>query len=117
MGMEEKLKRLAEIAEEQKGGTAVADRKKSKKKLKPPGRWKVILHNDDFTPMEFVVFVLQEVFNKPEEVAVSIMLDVHKKGSGIAGVYSMQIAETKVFETLEYAKENEFPLKVTAEET
>ena len=73
--------------------------------------------NDDWTPMEFVVFVLMEVFNKAEEVATAIMLDVHKKGKGVAGVYSFQIAEQKVFDTLQLAKHNEFPLRASAEET
>ena len=64
MGMEDKLKRLAEIAEEQKGGTAVADRKKNKKKLKQPGRWKVILHNDWFTPMEETMTTLGDLVHQ-----------------------------------------------------
>ena len=103
--------------EQIRGGAAVADRPKSKKKLRPPKSFKVILHNDDWTPMEFVVFVLMEVFNKAEEVATAIMLDVHKKGKGVAGVYSFQIAEQKVFDTLQLAKHNEFPLRASAEET
>ncbi len=120
MGIEEKIKRLEGILEEEseaRGNTAVADRKpKQKKSIRTPSSWRVILHNDDFTPMEFVVFILQEVFHKAEEEAVRIMFDVHKKGKGIAGIYSYQIAETKVYDTMDISKQNEFPLRATFEE-
>ena len=81
-----------------------------------PGNYAVILHNDDYTPMEFVVYVLQEVFNHPSERAERIMLSVHKEGMGIAGVYRLEIAETKAYETAEEAKDNQYPLKITVEE-
>ena len=81
-----------------------------------PGKFAVILHNDDFTPMEFVVYVLQEVFNHPFERAEQIMLSVHKEGMGVAGIYRLEIAETKAYDTAELAKENQYPLKITIEE-
>ena len=81
-----------------------------------PGKFAVILHNDNFTPMEFVVYVLQEIFHHPSERAERIMLAVHKEGMGIAGVYRAEIAEQKAYDTAEEAKENQYPLKITIEE-
>ena len=86
------------------------------KEPQKPGKFAVVLHNDDYTPMDFVVFVLQEVFNHPFERAEHIMLSVHKEGLGVAGIYNLEIAETKAFETAEFAKEHQYPLKITIEE-
>ena len=99
--------------EEQETTTTV---KNPKQKLKPPNNYQVILHNDNFTPMEFVVHLLQTIFNHSEASAESIMLNVHQQGEGVAGVYSFELAETKVYDSMMYAKENQFPLMVTAEE-
>ena len=85
-------------------------------KAKPPSKWAVILHNDDYTPMEFVVFILIEIFHHPPERAERIMLSVHKEGMGVAGIYRLEIAETKAYDTAEVAKENQYPLKITIEE-
>ena len=85
------------------------------KKTTEPPMYKVILHNDDYTTMEFVVQVLMLVFNKSMEEATRIMLNVHRKGVGICGVYPFEIAETKVDTVLALARENEFPLKCTME--
>ena len=74
-----------------------------------------IYHNDDFTPMEFVVWTLQAYFNKNEVDANSIMMEIHKLGAAIAGIYDYQIAEQKVYEVMELAKENDYPLKITGE--
>ena len=81
-----------------------------------PSKFAVVLHNDDYTPMEFVVYVLQEVFHHPFDRAEQLMLSVHKEGIGVAGIYRLEIAETKAFETAEFAKENQYPLKITIEE-
>ncbi len=81
-----------------------------------PGKFAVALHNDDFTPMEFVVYVLQEIFQHPLERAERIMLSVHEDGMGIAGIYRLEIAEQKAYETAVEAKDNEYPLKITIEE-
>ena len=89
---------------------------KKKKEPNKPGKFAVVLHNDNFTPMEFVVYVLQEVFNHPFERAERIMLSVHKEGMGVAGIYRLEIAEQKAYETAECAKENQYPLKITIEE-
>lgn len=80
-----------------------------------PKRFKVILLNDDFTPMEFVTFVLRRFFSKTEQEAEKIMMDVHKQGSGVAGVYSREIAEMKIHQVHELAQQNEYPLKATME--
>ena len=81
-----------------------------------PGQFAVALHNDDFTPMEFVVYVLQEIFHHPSERAERIMLAVHNDGMGVAGIYHLEIAEQKAFDTAEEANENQYPLKITIEE-
>jgi ATP-dependent Clp protease adaptor protein ClpS len=88
----------------------------TEKKLKKPPLYKVLLHNDDYTTKEFVVQVLQYVFHKEPTEAVQIMLHVHRKGIGVAGVYSYEIAETKVALVESLARQNEYPLKCTMEE-
>jgi len=85
------------------------------KELKEPDMYKVVLHNDDYTTKEFVVEVLQAVFQKPAIEATKIMMDVHKKGRGVVGVYTWDIAQTKVAQVHLLAKEQEFPLKCTIE--
>jgi ATP-dependent Clp protease adaptor protein ClpS len=85
------------------------------KELKEPDMYKVVLHNDDYTTKEFVVEVLQTVFQKPAIEATKIMMDVHKKGRGVVGVYTWDIAQTKVAQVHRLAKEQEFPLKCTIE--
>ena len=87
----------------------------SKPKLKRPRLYKVLLLNDDYTPMEFVVIVLEQFFAKAREQAVQIMLHVHQKGVGVCGVYPREIAETKVRMVLDFAQENQHPLQCTME--
>ena len=95
---------------------AIARGFKRVKELQKPGNFAVFLHNDDFTPMDFVVYVLQEVFHHPFERAEQIMLSIHNDGMGVAGVYRFEIAEQKAYDTAEEAKENQYPLKITIEE-
>ena len=97
-------------------GGAVIEATESKTKLERPQLYKVLLHNDDFTPMEFVVFILQTIFNHGENDAVRLMLDVHRKGIGLAGVYTFEVAEMKVDKVTSLAQANEFPLLCTMEE-
>ena len=85
-------------------------------KVEEPPLFKVLLHNDDFTTMEFVVWVLQSIFNMTEDQAVQIMLNVHVKGIGVAGVYTYEVAEMKVSRTSELAREHEYPLLCTMEQ-
>ncbi len=87
----------------------------AKPKLKKPPLYRVILLNDDYTTMEFVVRVLQLIFHHDEERAAQIMLHVHQRGAGICGVYTREIAETKVEQVIEFAKQNEHPLQCTME--
>lgn len=83
---------------------------------KEPPLYKVLLHNDDYTTMEFVVYVLQTIFQKSEIEAMDIMLKVHHEGVGIAGIYPFEIAETKVAKVTTLSQTHEFPLKCTMEE-
>jgi ATP-dependent Clp protease adaptor protein ClpS len=85
-------------------------------KIDRPKLYKVIMHNDDYTTMEFVVDILMKVFNKNPSEATKIMLDVHKKGAGVAGLYPYDIAVTKVSRAHSEARENGFPLKLSLKE-
>lgn len=84
--------------------------------LEEPRFFQVILHNDDYTTMEFVVLVLMEVFRKSNEQAMAIMLNVHKNGAGVAGVFMLEIAETKIALVRNMAREAGFPLRCTLQE-
>jgi len=87
----------------------------SEEKTEEPSLFKVLLHNDDYTTMDFVVWVLESVFNMPEDQAIQVMLNVHIKGIGVAGVYTYEVAEMKVAKTTAMAQEHEFPLLCTME--
>lgn len=97
--------------EEHQGDTALEE----KIELERPRKYRVILHNDDYTSMEFVVYILTEVFRKNENQAVEIMMHVHKKGFGVAGVYPREIAETKIKVSESMAKSQGFPLRLSME--
>ena len=86
-----------------------------KDKIKRPSMYEVILLNDDYTPMEYVVKLLRSVFRKSESEAINIMLMVHKKGSGVCGIFTKEIAETKVFMVMKMAKNDQHPLKCIME--
>ncbi len=88
---------------------------KTRPKTKKPSMYKVLMLNDDYTPMDFVVHILLSYFQKTEEEAVKIMLNVHQNGVGICGVYSFEIAETKVMQVMDNARRNEHPLQCTLE--
>lgn len=96
--------------------TDIVIKQKNKVKIKKPKQYKVIMYNDDYTTMEFVINILANVFNKNLLEAEKIMLDVHQKGQGIAGVYPYDIAVTKVATSMSMAKEEGFPFKLTIEE-
>lgn len=93
------------------GDLAVATKPKTRK----PPMYKVMVLNDDFTPMEFVVHVLERFFNMTHAQAVEIMLTVHKKGLAVVGVFSHEVAETKVAQVMEFAQQNQHPLQCTME--
>ena len=88
-----------------------------KPKTKKPSMYNVLLLNDDYTPMEFVVMVLEKVFNKKQEEAAQIMLHVHKNGIGVCGTFTYQVAESKCKVVIDMAKKNEHPLQCTMEKS
>jgi len=96
---------------DKKGSTTTKDRSE----IREPSLYKVLLHNDDYTSMEFVVAILERVFRKSTSEASKIMLDVHREGVGIAGVYTREICETKVVIVHDLARQSEFPLRCTIE--
>src|SRR6185295_8040197 len=96
------------------GDVAVATR--TERKLQRPKMYKVLLHNDDYTTMEFVVYILQGIFHHQENEAMQIMLHVHKHGIGVAGVYTYEVAESRVAQVEALAREHEFPLRCSLEE-
>ena len=97
------------------GGTGTGLLTKPETKTKKPSMYKVLLLNDDYTPMEFVVHILQRFFRMTVEQATEVMLHVHQKGVGICGVFTFEVAETKVAQVLELARRNEHPLQCTME--
>jgi ATP-dependent Clp protease adaptor protein ClpS len=88
---------------------------KTQQRTKLPPQYKVLLLNDDYTPMDFVLYVLERFFNKSQQEAEVIMLEAHQKGSSVAGIYTFEIAETKVYQVMQAAKEAEYPLQVRLE--
>ena len=88
---------------------------KAKPKTKKPSMYKVLMLNDDYTPMEFVVHILERFFNKNRQEATRIMLHVHRRGVGICGVYTYEVAETKVTQVMDFARQHQHPLQCTLE--
>jgi len=105
------MARLPQFDREQEGALATEERKKTKR----PQRFKVLLHNDDYTTMDFVVYVLIKHFRKSHAEATQIMLHVHHRGAGVAGIYPKEAAETKAAEVMAEAREQGMPLLVTLE--
>jgi ATP-dependent Clp protease adaptor protein ClpS len=87
----------------------------SDQQVERPRMWRVLLHNDDYTTQDFVVWVLETIFHKDRDEAFDIMMSVHRSGMGLAGVYTHDVAETKLKTTKQLAEEHEFPLLVTME--
>ena len=87
----------------------------SRTETKKPSMYKVIMLNDDYTPMEFVVHVLQKFFGRSADESTQIMLNVHQRGVGVCGVYSFEIAESKAQKTIDYARKNDHPLQLQLE--
>ena len=98
------------ISEEDEAGHSNVAIAPQETKLKPPSMYQVVLFNDDFTPMDFVVFVLQRFFSMDGEKANQVMLEVHQKGKGVCGIYPFDIAETKVAMVQQFVEQNEHPL-------
>ena len=95
--------------EEGKSGIAVAH----KAKVERPRPWKVLMHNDDYTTMEFVVHILQKYFHKTRQEAQAVMLEIHTRGAGVCGIFTYEVAESKKEKAMKYARESGHPLKCT----
>lgn len=111
------LQLAADEGPDQGGGTQTLTRplNQTQPQTKTPPMYRVLILNDDYTPMDFVIHVLQKFFQKEYDEANRIMLEVHNQGAGVAGVYTHEIAETKVYHVNAFAKENQYPLKCTME--
>lgn len=96
-------------------GTTTGVVVKTRSKVKRPSMYRVLMLNDDYTPMEFVVHVLERFFNKNREEATRIMLHVHRRGVGICGVFTYEVAETKVTQVMDFARQHQHPLQCTLE--
>lgn len=88
---------------------------KTRSKTKKPSMYKVLMLNDDYTPMEFVIYILERIFNKSHDEAMQIMLHVHQKGVGLCGVFTYEVAETKAGQVMDIARKNEHPLQCAVE--
>ena len=97
------------------GDSQIGVATKTQAKTKKPSQYKVLLLNDDYTPMEFVVIILKRFFRMDMEQATRVMLHVHQKGVGVCGIFSYEVAETKVNQVMDFAKENGHPLQCTLE--
>ena len=118
------LKTLIRMADPDKGGSGNEEgddglergvATKTREKTKKPSMYRVILMNDDYTPMEFVISILMGIFKKSQEEATQVMLNVHQTGIGTCGVYTFEVAETKVAQVMDAAKRNQHPLQCTLE--
>ena len=124
------LAHLAELPSPQRGAPRAADddegkdpgdqgqvgvATKTRAKPKKPSQFKVLMLNDDYTPMEFVVMVLKRFFHMDLEQATRVMLQVHQRGVGVCGVFSYEVAETKVAQVMDFARQNQHPLQCTLE--
>tara|TARA_B100001939_G_scaffold197350_1_gene169847 strand:+ start:232 stop:624 length:393 start_codon:yes stop_codon:yes gene_type:complete len=107
--------RMAGLSDEDGGDTGTGTITRTRTKTKKPSMYKVLLLNDDYTPMEFVVYVLQRFFSKNAEDATKIMLHVHQNGVGICGVFTYEVAETKVSQVMDLARQHDHPLQCTME--
>ena len=96
-------------------GTGTGVVAKTRPKTKKPSLYKVLILNDDYTPMEFVVHILEKIFGKTREEAVDVMLHVHRHGVGICGIFTFEVAETKVAQVIEFSRRHQHPLQCTME--
>jgi len=101
--------------EDWSGNTGAGIVTKTRPKTKKPSLYKVLLLNDDYTPMEFVVHILEKIFGKSREGAVDVMLHVHRQGVGICGIFTFEVAETKVAQVIEFSRRHQHSLQCTLE--
>lgn len=103
------------MALDNKPGSGTGVKSRERVRIEEPHQYKVIFHNDDFTTMEFVTDVLRQVFNKPADEAVSLMMRVHREGQAVVGIYSYDVAMTKASQAIKMARREGFPLNITCE--
>jgi ATP-dependent Clp protease adaptor protein ClpS len=115
MAESKNVRAMADKDEGTPGTPGVGIATRTRAKAKKPSMYKVLLLNDDYTPMEFVVMVLQRFFNMDIEQATQVMLHVHQQGVGVCGVFSYEVAETKVNQVMDAARQNQHPLQCTLE--
>jgi ATP-dependent Clp protease adaptor protein ClpS len=115
MAMEESMKIVASERKGDDEGTGLGVATRTRTRTKTPSPYKVLMLNDDYTPMEFVVLVLQRIFRMSIEDATRVMLHVHQRGVGVCGIFSYEVAETKVSQVIDFARENQHPLQCTLE--
>ncbi len=108
---------MSERKDQDGSGTVNGVVTQTKPKTKRPSMYRVLLLNDDYTPMEFVVYVLEHFFSKSHEDATQIMFHVHQKGVGVCGVFTYEVAETKVNQVIDFARQHQHPLQCTMEKT
>jgi ATP-dependent Clp protease adaptor protein ClpS len=106
---------MSDLDKHGENGPATGVIVKAKPKTKKPSMYKVLMLNDDYTPMEFVVHILERFFSKSREEATRIMLHVHRRGVGICGVFTYEVAETKVTQVMDFARQHQHPLQCTLE--
>ena len=106
---------MAERKDDEDGDTGIGVATRTRAKTKKPALYKVLMLNDDYTPMEFVVLVLQSFFRMSIEDATRVMLHVHQKGVGVCGIFSYEVAESKVSQVIDFARQNQHPLQCTLE--
>jgi len=107
--------RMADRKDNDDAGTGLGVATRTRAKAKKPSLYKVLMLNDDYTPMEFVVLVLQQVFRMTMEDATRVMLHVHQRGVGVCGVFSYEVAESKVMQVIDFARQHQHPLQCTLE--
>ena len=115
MNMLKSVIRASDTDRDQDEGTGLGLATKTRTKTKTPSPYKVLMLNDDYTPMEFVVLVLQRFFKMGIEDATRVMLHVHQRGVGVCGIFPYEVAETKVSQVIDFARENQHPLQCTLE--
>jgi ATP-dependent Clp protease adaptor protein ClpS len=103
------------MSDKREDGPSVGTIVKAKPKTKKPAMYKVLMLNDDYTPMEFVVHILERFFSKNRQEATRIMMHVHRRGVGVCGVYTYEVAETKVTQVMDFARQHQHPLQCTLE--
>jgi ATP-dependent Clp protease adaptor protein ClpS len=106
---------MSDRRDDDESNTSVGVATRTRAKTKKPTPYRVLMLNDDYTPMEFVVLVLQRFFRMDMEQATQVMLHVHQKGVGVCGVFSYEVAETKVSQVMDFARQNQHPLQCTLE--